>query len=300
MFEIWMIFALLAPAFFAVCNIIDKFVLSKSIKNPYIYVILFTSIETCFAFLILLIGKVEFTYPYFIFGIFCGLAAFIAYVLYSKAMIVEEASRVVPLIYITSLITVILAAIFLNEILVFEKYIGIALLLIGVFMISYEKPKEKIIGFSPALKFMLLFALIYGFVGIFEKFILNYISYWSLVFSISIGSFLGVLSMLLIQKFRSEFFNTIPKIGIKVFLIVVISEVFYYLGIISFLIATQIAPVSLTSTLSSIQPFFVLIYTTILSIFAPQIIKEEIGKVMLLRKFISIMLILIGIFFIGV
>ncbi|MCW1296732.1 MAG: EamA family transporter [Candidatus Parvarchaeota archaeon] len=298
MLEIWFIFALLAPASFASCNIIDKFVLSKAIKNPYIYVIFFTFIEICFALLILLFFNVDLVHPYSIIGILCGVAAFFSYLLYSKAMSIEEASKVTPLIHITPLFVIFFAVLFLNEILIFEKYLGISLVMIGIFLISSEKVGKKW-GFSPALKFMLLFAMIYGFVDIVEKFLLKYISYLSLIFLISFGSFLSALSMLFIKNFRNEFLGTISKIKVKIFLIVVISEIFYYVGITSFLIATKIAPVSLTSTITSIQPLFVLFYTTILSVLAPNVIKEKVNVSILSKKVVSIVLILIGIWFIG-
>jgi len=78
------------------------------------------------------------------------------------------------------------------------------------------------------------------------------------------------------------------------FLILVINEVIYLVGHVLNFLAVSLAPVALVSALGGIQPFFMLVFGIILSIFWPKIIKEDITKKTLLIKFVSVLLIFLG------
>jgi len=66
-------------------------------------------------------------------------------------------------------------------------------------------------------------------------------------------------------------------------------------GILFSIIATSISYVTLVNALSSVQPFFVLLFTVLLSIFFPHIIKEEINKSIMFLKVLAIILMFIGV-----
>ena len=66
-------------------------------------------------------------------------------------------------------------------------------------------------------------------------------------------------------------------------------------GILLITIAISISYVTLVNTLSNLQPFFVFLFATMLSIFFPKFLKEKIGKSKLIVKFIAIIILFIGI-----
>lgn len=66
-------------------------------------------------------------------------------------------------------------------------------------------------------------------------------------------------------------------------------------GVLFITIAVSAGYVTLVSALSSIQPFFILLFTVILSIFYPHILKEEVGRSVIFQKFLAIILMFIGV-----
>jgi len=88
------------------------------------------------------------------FNIFLAIVAGIVYILsngfFLKALQVEEVSRIVPLAYLSSLIVLFYAVIFLGEVLTIYKYIGIFLLVLGAILISIKDFSK--IRFSKAFK----------------------------------------------------------------------------------------------------------------------------------------------------
>ena len=67
-----------------------------------------------------------------------------------------------------------------------------------------------------------------------------------------------------------------------------------FLAICAFTLAVFAGPVSLVVALNGTQPMMIFIYSTLLSFFAPKIIKEEVSKRALLTKAVAILLIVTG------
>lgn len=288
----WFIFALLAPALFGISNIIDKFVLSKYIKNPFSYPVLLGCIYFFFALLIHTFTPVSFFFPYSIFAMLIGIVSISLLLFYAKSMIVDEASRVIIFSNLRPLFVVLLAIVFLNEVLTLVKYIGIFLLVSGTILISYRKLKLKKLSVRPTLKFLLPLPLLMAISDVIEKYLLNYINYWSLYFWASVGTFIFGLTFLSRQSIRKDLFVIIKKT--RVISLVFVSELITALALIAFFVALSLGPVSLVSTFTGLQPFFVLVYVVFLSIFLPRILKEEIGKQTILLKFLAVILIFLG------
>lgn len=185
-----------------------------------------------------------------------------------------------------------LAVTLLNEILTLEKYIGIFLLVVSAMLISYRKIKRKKLSIVPTFKFLLPLPLIWAILDVTEKYILNFISYWSLFFWTTLGVFGIGLTFLFFKTIRRNFVEIIkvPKIISLVF----ISESFTVSAVILFFVALSLGFVSLVSAFTSLQPFFVLVYTIILSMFLPGILKEEITKQTIFLKFVAVVLIFLG------
>jgi hypothetical protein len=72
------------------------------------------------------------------------------------------------------------------------------------------------------------------------------------------------------------------------------NETFNLFGVLFITIAVSIGYITLVNALSSIQPFSILLFAVILSIFFPFILKEEIGKSIVAQKLIAIILMFIG------
>lgn len=81
---------------------------------------------------------------------------------------------------------------------------------------------------------------------------------------------------------------------------VVINELVALLGLASLEYAIASASsVSLVIALQATQPFFLLLYAIILSLWFPKILKEEVNKGVLTNKLIAIALLAIGVFLVS-
>jgi len=143
----WIFFSILAALCWAIVNIVDKYILTKWVRNPLIPVIILG-----------IIGLIASIIVYFIYGfsylsyfnIFLAFIAGIFYLLmsifYFKAVKIEEISRVSPLFYLSPLFILFFAAIFLGEVFTPLKYLGIFLLVFGAILISSRNLSKISLG----------------------------------------------------------------------------------------------------------------------------------------------------------
>ena len=289
----WFILALLPPLFWAGCNIMDKFLLEKYVKSPISYQLIITIFNTINILIILIITSISTNFYGFLLGIMIGLINVIAVTFYNKSMIHEEASRVVPLAYLSSIFVLILAYIFLGEILNFEKYLGIIFIVLGGVLISYKKIKKKW-HFSSIIKFILISAFLWGVGSVISKYILGFIDF----FTLSVWQLVGYLIFgplfLISGKVRKDFVKDIKKFNKKIIAIMIINTIFYLVGLLSFNFAASIGLISLVYAVASSQPLFTFIYTSMISKLSPGIIREKIDKSTILLKIVAIFIIIFG------
>lgn len=290
----WFIFAIIAPMLWGITNIIDKYFLTKLIKNPFSYQILTLLTDTLVLLPLILFTKISFSYPWYLWSIIMGIIIGLVPVLYNKAMMLEEASRVVPMFYLNPIFVLPLAYVFLNETLSFQKYVGVFLLVISAVLVSYKKLKRKF-GISPALVYILIFSLVWAGCEVSTKYIFSFIDYFSFLFWTVIGALFGGLILLFIPKIRNDFIVDMHKVNKKkVFFWRFTTVAIYYTGVVSIYIAISIGLISLVSAIPSLQPLFVLIYTLLLSSFMPKILSEKSDKLIIFTKILSIILIFVG------
>jgi drug/metabolite transporter (DMT)-like permease len=278
----WYIFALLAPAFWALNNVIIKFLITNKFKNNLSLIFTVISCDSVFAVAVLLLGSVAYSFPHSLLALTAGLMPLTAFWFYSKALITEEVTRIVTLFQLIPVFVVVLSVIFLNEILSIQRYIGISLIVTASILVSYRKTGKK--PFSGALKFMIPFGIIIAAYTIIDKTLLGYLDYWTVFFWNLLGTFLGSLVLLTLPKPRSEISNIVNTAGRKAVFTTFIGEGLYVIGTICSLISLSLVDASLASSLFGLQPFYVFFYTIVLSLFLPKILHEKTSKETLLLK----------------
>ena len=288
----WYIYALLAPAFWALNNVFIKFLITNKFKSYFPLIFAVIAMDAIFAMAVPVFAGVAFSFPYSFLAILAGLMPLTAFWFYSKALFSEEVSRVVTLFQLIPVFVVFLSVVFVGEVLGVQEYIGIALIVSASMLISYRKTGGK--SFSTALKFMLPFGVIIAVYTISDKILLGYIDYWSLFFWNVLGTFCGALCLLSLPKVRSEIWQTILAVGKTAILTTFVGEGLYVIGTICSLIALSLVDASLASSLFGLQPFFVFFYTLVLSLFLPRVLNEETGKSILLLKMAAIALMFAG------
>jgi uncharacterized membrane protein len=289
----WLVFALLSPAFWGLSNVFNKFLVAKKFSGYFSIVSYLHFVDLIFACIIYFVAPVSFQFPYVVYAMAVGLFPLAAFWFYTKALRVEEVSRVTPLFQFIPILVVFLSAIFLDEILSAQKYLGIALIVVTSLLISYRR-SESGNSLSSALKLMIPFSVILSIYTILLKYLLSYLGYWSIFFWMILGSFGGVLFLLAFSKPRREFAETVPPLGLRTFLVALVGEGVYVLGTICSLIAMSLVYVPLVSALGGLQHFFVFIYMLLLSLFVPTILKEETGRNVVALKISAIALMFVG------
>lgn len=289
----WLIFALMAPIFWAATNVIDKFLMDKVIKKIYFFPmwIGIFSIPT-FAF-VFLFFRPTFDFPYSIISIFIGVLYTLSYFVFARVLMDEEVSRSISLAFVYPMIVVILAGIFLKEAFSFEKYLGIFLLIISGLLISYKKVGKKFVLIK-SLKLIIVLILFWSSVQIVEKFVVGKIGNWSIYFWINVGVSMSIVPALLMKKIRADFANSFKEIGRRGILAISMAESFAICSSASYYTAISLGPVSVVSSIGSLQPFFVLAYSVLLTIFIPKFLKEDLSKYNIFMKVIAVLFVLVG------
>lgn len=288
----WILFSILAALTWAIVNTIDKYVLTKWVKKPIVPVMILGIIGLLASFLVFVFhGFSELSFPNIILSFVAGIFYILAIIFYFKAVKIEEISRVVPLFYLTPLFVLILATIFLGEIFTPMKYLGIFLLVIGAILISSKNFIK--LSFGKAFWFMVLASLTLSINAVVTKHLLNFADFWTIFSYTRIGTI-----FVLIPIFYFSFPDLVAvakEHGKKAIGVMSLAEILNIFGILLITIATAIGYVTLVNALSSVQPFFILFFAVILSIFYPKILKEEIGKSIVLLKLFAIILMFIGV-----
>ncbi len=291
----WFVFALIAPVVFAGVDIIDKYILTNHVTNPFSYKLLSVLMEIPILFLLLALTPVSFSFLWSMMSMLVGFIFSLSSILYLKAMGVEEASRVIALLFVSPIFVLPLAFIFLRETLGLSQYSGAVLLVLSAVLVSYRKTKRKKYSLvSPALGFLLALALISAGGDILLKHILSSYDYWQFLFWSLIGSLLGGFLIFCFPKTRQNFMNKFRTISKNVFFWMGISTCLGYIGMISYFVAVSLESISLVAAVPSIEPFFVLLLTVFLSSLTHGTLKEEVDKRTITLKISAFVLIIIG------
>jgi len=289
----WLIFAFVAAVFWAVGVVIDKYIITKHMQDPFSYQLLYTMAESPIL-LLLLFASISSALPWSLLGIVAGFGIYPGLILYFKAMAIEEASRVISMWYTSPILVLLLAYVFLEEKLSLPSYLGVVFLVLGAIFISYRKEEGKKPVVSPALGLILASGVVFAGYEVLTKYVLGAIDYLSYLFWNFVGTAMIAFSLFCLPKIRGNFLSDIKRVNRTVLFwrivntsLGIIASVFYYIAISG-------GPVSLVSAASSLEPFFVFAFTLLLSLFVPKILKEETRKRVVTIKALAIILIVAG------
>lgn len=295
----WIYFVLIAQLIWAFTTLIDKIVISKGyIKNPLVYIVLNGLMNVFLIFLLPFVGFEPLKSADLLIALFSGITWAAAVTVYYKAVQYDEISKISMLNQLAPIFVLLLAFLFLGEVLAKNHFIGFLLLIGAGVIVSYKKV-ENSFKLSKAFWYMLLSALIGAVSLVAAKHIFTVTSFWNAFLWLRLSSFTALL-VLLIPQVRNEFAETFMKMKNKVkwllgFKMVVDFTAFTFAGY-----ALMNGPASLVSALSSsIQPIFVFAIASFTSIYLPNIVKEEISKKTIFTKLAAIIFMITGILFIN-
>ena len=290
----WLVLAIVASILWALGTIIDKVILTKHMQDPVSYQLLYVATELPVLLVLLVFTNVSFALPWVALGIAAGLSHYLGLFLYFKAMMIEEASRVISLFYIGPIFTLILAATVLKENLTSSMYIGVILLVLGAVSISYKKVEGKGTMISPALGLLLLCSFTLSVYEILTKYVLGSLDLTSFFFWEFMGFVIAATATFTHPKIRQGFLTTVKGVKRPVLFWRVVNTYMSITALILYFVAMSIGLASLVSGATSFEPFFVLLFAVLLSFFVPHVLKEDIGRRALVVKALAVILIVAG------
>jgi drug/metabolite transporter (DMT)-like permease len=243
---------------------------------------------------LLVFTNVSLALPWIALGIAAGLSHYLGLFLYFKAMMIEEASRVISLFYIGPIFTLILAATLLKENLTSSMYIGVILLVLGAISISYKRVEGKGTVISPALGLLLLCSFTLSVYEILTKYVLGSLDLTSFLFWEFAGFVIASFVTFSHPRIRQGFITTVKGMKRPVLFWRFVNTYMSLTALILYFAAMSIGLASLVSGATSFEPFFVLVFALLFSLFLPNVLKEDIGRGALAVKALAVALIVAG------
>jgi transporter family protein len=287
---LWALLVIAAVIMWSITTIFDKYTLSKWFDQSVILTIILSIVGFFAGILIfLLLGFVSLSFINIFLAFVSGSFYVIGMILFFYAVKIEETSRVVPLLYMAAFFTAFFASIFLGEVLTPLKYLGIILLVSGAFLISTKKFRIK---HWKTLLIMLTATTVLSLENVILKYLLGYADFWTVFSWEKFGAMLATIPLIMI--YYKDLAKSFKRIGKKAVLVSFANKGLSVFATLIYTLAISIGFVSLVTGLASVQPLFVLLFTVLLSMYFPKIIKEEIDRSTIFLKIISIFLIIAG------
>ena len=293
----WLILALISTFLFSASGLLDKFILSDHSFDSKSYIVCQIIVGQLFAIPIFIFAGIEFTYPLSIFAVILGSLQVIPSIYYLRAMKEEEVSRVAALEYLYLIFVFLGAAILLGETLTLKNYVGGLLLIVSVVLGSHRfNSSGSLPGISPAIRQFYIFWVFTAFYYLALKYFLSSMNEWNFFAWSSLGNLIMVLPLMTNTGVRKEtlnfFGNRTTAVGA-----LFSEEIFHFLGVICSIFALALGSVSLVTSVEALQPFTTLISVVVISQFRPGVIDEDLSSNALIQKFVSIILVSVGIYF---
>ncbi|MCX7919161.1 MAG: EamA family transporter [bacterium] len=288
----WLVYTLIATLLISIVNIIDKYLISKLGVKPLVPVMILGLIGAISAGVILAIEGFVILAPVHLWLAFiCGILFILNVYFYFEAVKIEDISRIVPLYYLSPIYILVIAWFFLGERFSASKYIGILLIVSMAIVISMKDFKS--FRMSRAFWYMILASVAVSIVQVITKYLLNSNEFWPVFAYIRLGAFVALIPVYWTKY--PELKRQYQTAGKKPFGIIVVNETVTLFSLILYTAAIAVGFVTLVNALSATQPLFVLMFSVLLSLWYPQILKEELSKSGILIKLVAIILMFIGI-----
>lgn len=286
----WILLTVIQAAVEAISNIYDRYVLKNRVQTFETLIIfwgIFSLIMFCSPALIT--GSVTTHLEVILLGFTSGLLYVLAMYFYYQAVDRAEVDRIIPVLSLNPIFILLGATIFFQEFHSISQYIGIALIIGGILINSFDRQHNKFID-KKALLFMATAALFFAIKSLLAKSLsLEDLSPLNILFWIGLSGF--IFSLPFIFKNRKKFPHK-PKEIVEQCLAGSLSVATSML----YTTAIMIGPAALVAFLQRINVFFVFVISQIIDLKHPQVLRAKFVKKAFIQKLLGVMTILIGSF----
>lgn len=286
----WLALSLLSVLFYGLTNAIDKQIVGKHVRDHRVCIFVAVCFDIFYALLIALFVGFAFTPSiYSLAAIISGALGTLGGIIWYYGLRKESVSIVSAIGASSPLYTFLLAVFLLGENPTGSQVAGIIVLVAGSAIVSMKDGPGKFgKGVLPAF----LMALMWGTQSIFTKYSLGGLTFWQSVITRQIGNFLVVLPIgLLLARQKKLMVNgrDLAFFGA--------SEAAVMIGLIFFVLAASLGPISLVSAVGAIAPLLTLFWIFLLG--RNHVAVKELGWENLKPVLIGALLIMGGIYLIS-
>ena len=292
----WIAFAFAAPALFGASSIIDKFLIEKRVKDPVFLsafggIIVLAGAAAIFA----IKGFGTFSAGQILILLAVGIMDEIALVPYYKALSYDDASTVMPFFQLVPVLVLIFSFIFLGEALAPIQILAFVFILAGSFLLAMERLDLRIFRLRRSFWWIILTSILWAAPTVLFKFVMLDQGFWDTAAYTFLGIAIGALFLFTLDHRRSA--AQFQALHFGTWLTIWVNEIVYFLGQIFWFFAIALGPVSLVSVIGGLIPLFVFLYGTVISLWLPRILREDISRSTLRLKLIALSLVLAGVWF---
>lgn len=301
----WFMIALAAPILWAATNHIDKYLINKYFRNGGVgSLIIFSSLIGIFVLpFILIIHPAVFSInPILALLIIANGSLYVLGLLpYLYALAEDEASIVVPLFQTIPVFSYVLAFFVLGERLASIQIVASLLIILGAITLSLDLNQKKIKFKKKVFWLMFLASFLIALNGLIFKYVAIQENFWTTSFWEYIGfAVLSIILLLFVRSYREQFLLVVKNNKRAVLGWNTTNEVLNIIAKIIMNFATLLAPLALVWVVNGFQPFFVLFFGIIITLFSPHFSKENLLKKHLAQKVIAILIMFIGVYLLNV
>ena len=290
----WILLSLLVPLFWASSNFVDKYILGKYTKG--IFDFLFFSTITSWVFFVVLylfIGLPQFS-AYSWIPLLTGITLVYSYGFYGKALEQGDTSALVILFNLIPIVVVVLAFIFLGQALSLNEYLGFVIVLVGAAIVSIERKKRF---FIKGLGMILIAMLIWSIVTLLVDYGMTKMSFWDYFMFDVLGSAIAGPTLLVIPSMRRQIVHGLKTATADKYIWFSWNNVLDFFGQMSMKKALAIASsAGLVTVVTQVQSFYAIVIGLLLTMFLPNIIKEDISGRTLVKKLIGALIMFSGVY----
>ena len=297
------ILAIIAAIFYAATNHIDKYLISKAVKNAdYRSLILVSTIIAggvmATIYLFVCGFSINFDFQSIIILFINSTLYTIANIFWFKALDRDDTIIIVIMFQLIPVFMLFLSPIFLSgQDITLVQLIGGGIITLAAILITYEPTKKKFDKNKIiTLALMSVVSILYALWFILERYVnqnhdFNQTTFWS-----NLTLFIvGIIILVSISSYRNSFQKMLKTNGTKVIGLNLINELLNSFGGVLSTFAGTTASVALVSfTTQGVQPFAVMTMGILLTKFLPKTEKENISRKVIIRRTVTIVLCLVG------
>lgn len=286
----WFIFALLAPAVYALVNFIDKYIVGTELVDYRGIPIVSAGIGVILGTLLWvgqgcpLIGIQD-----GLLVMLSGMLAVFAAVLYFQAIYRESAGKIIVLMQLVPVFVLGLSVLFLQEFLAGRQILGFSVILLTAIILT-KMTGRPAAGMKISLRVILLVIgadLMWAVSSVLLKYLVTENAFWKILIYQSWGAGLGGLCLFCgIPYMRKAFLASISTASVPVIGLILLNETVFITGKLFNLLALSTGPATLVSVLGSTQVFFGLLYGPVFTKALPLVYREDVSRQGLLHEVI--------------